>query len=495
MEIDSTSPEDRALLEERLFEIRESYDQQVDNYEDTVVPAEQLDETDSTPPNDEGTSKAIEVDDESEYLTTPSSIIKFIRKNTRASLSGASTLAEPSAISEGRYWFAAGNTHVEYSSNRGKTWTNIPIPAGPTAAPYACCDIDIVYDKSRGLTIYSILYLNARATNGVVRTFIRRNNDSTAYTCSYDWGTSGNAVPDYPHLGLSDNYLWMSINDTGNNRARVYRLPLHEMGECAGFSYKFYDYNWTYGQRVIVPIEGATDTMYWGMYQTSNTFRVYKWPENSTTITSVARTVNTETFSNPDCRGGNNNADFIEKSTAWSITGFRLRGALSRNNGLLFMTNANTASHSYAHVAGVRFKESDLTVIDQPDVWGGVGCFGFPALSVNDRGDYGLSVAYGGGTSGKAAEGYVLLDDSYTSGVNFGTYNKTASGNYNRTDGRYGDYFTIRRAAPCGLFFTATNYSLNGGTAVSNVNSVVAKFGRGRDDKCRTGWDVNRREP
>jgi hypothetical protein len=56
-----------------------------------------------------------------------------------------------------------------------------------------------------------------------------------------------------------------------------------------------------------------------------------------------------------------------------------------------------------------------------------------------------------------------------------------ASGTHNRTDQRYGDYFTTHQHNPCGNNWTATSYALSGGTGVANVNSRYVEFGRRRD--------------
>lgn len=425
------------------------------------------------------------------------------RRNTQADNTGNSTLAETVAIDDGRAVFYGGNKHFEYSLNRGATWINVSIPGGPADAPFGCCDPDIVYDRARGLTIRSYLYLNAGGTNGVVRFFVHRNVWSSP-SCSYTIDPAGganNLVPDYPHLGLSNDFLYITVNNvgTGTNGSQVYRFPLHDIGECASsISGSVYTYDWSYGQRIFVPVEGAREIMYWGASFDSNDFRVYSWPENSGTISWTTRGVNAANFTNPDCRGGVGNYDFIERGTGWSIAGFNHRGAVGPN-GLLFLWNvASDGSHPHAHVHSALFRESDLTVIGQPHIWSSGICVGYPALSVNDRGDYGLSIAAGGqsGGGGSAAQGYVSIDDDFTSGAGrFDTIYITASGTHNRTDGRFGDYFSVRRDVPCGNWFAATNYSLKNGRAITNVNARYVNFGRGRDYGCYIGWTFRSRQP
>ena len=141
------------------------------------------------------------------------------------------------------------------------------------------------------------------------------------------------------------------------------------------------------------------------------------------------------------------------------------------------------------------FRESDLFLIGARDLWNNNFCIGYPAVSVNDRGDYGYTIAGGGraGGGGTAVKGYVGFIDEYTISGNM--MYLTASGTHNPSNGRFGDYFTIHRQTPCGLFFVATNYALSGGTGIANVNSHYVEFGRGRDYVCWNGWSQRNRAP
>ena len=239
--------------------------------------------------------------------------------------------------------------------------------------------------------------------------------------------------------------------------------------------------------------------MYWGSLDNNTTFRVWKWNAWQNFATTFVVTISPSTFSNPDCRGGVGNNDFIERSTAWSITGFRMRGAVSDNNVVTFWWNVGADSaHPQGHVHAVAIRAGNKKVFAQPHIWSSSLCFGFPVVGTNERGDYGLSIAAGGrrGGGGTAAQGFVAIDDGFTPGFGvFQTVFLTASGTHNRSDGRYGDYFTCHAHEPCDLFFNATNYSLNGGTGVGNVNCRYIEFGRGQNKPCYDGWSDENRIP
>jgi hypothetical protein len=113
------------------------------------------------------------------------------------------------------------------------------------------------------------------------------------------------------------------------------------------------------------------------------------------------------------------------------------------------------------------------------------------ATARNDRGDLGISTAVGGklGGGGTAAQGYVGIADDFAGGIGFfPSIALVASGTHNRTDQRYGDYFTTHQHNPCGNNWTATSYALSGGTGVANVNSRYVEFGRRRDLGCWNEW-------
>ena len=422
-------------------------------------------------------------------------------RNTNANNAAkGSTLAEPAAGNEGARVLAAGNfNHAEHSANGGLTWTDINLGGGPADAPINCCDMDIVYDQSRGLWILSTLYINSSALNGVVRLFVFRTLPSAA--CSYtidQAGTANNVLMDFPHIGLSNKFLYLATNDIGgtpSQSARMRRFNLDQMADCLTASFSTYSWpNTTEGQRVWRPVQGATDTIYWAHHSNSSTLRIFSWPETAAAPTNTTRILAATTFANPDCRGGSLNNDWTD--SLWShIVGFNLNGAVGRDNIAWFWNSAVTAGTPQAHSRGAIFNKVGLSLLAQPLVWNSAFCIGQISIAMNERGDIGATGSYGGRAGGtaagaaSAANGAVMMGDEYTAGLGiFGTLFQTIAGTHNRTDARHGDYFTIHQHEPCDMWFSATNYALNGGTALTNVNSRYVEFGRGRDEKCWLRW-------
>ena len=107
--------------------------------------------------------------DEAQFPGNPAlTIIGRNNRNTNANNPAkGSTLAEPAAANNSRRVFAAGNfNHAEVSTNGGATWADVPLPAGPAAAPIVCCDHDVVIDDASRITFHSTLYINAAVTTG-----------------------------------------------------------------------------------------------------------------------------------------------------------------------------------------------------------------------------------------------------------------------------------------------------------------------------------------
>lgn len=431
--------------------------------------------------------------DETSFPNSPGALI-IHRNNLNPPTRSQSTLAEPAAANNGAHVLATGNfSHFEFSVNGGVTWTKGDFPGGPADAPISCCDNDVIHDKGRGVTFMSNLYINSALTNGVVRIFVRRNIN-TAPTCSYTIdpaGAANNILPDYPHLGISNNHLYLTLNNVfGGGQAQIRRINIDNMADCVGAAVNVVNLNdrATVGQRVVTPAEGARTTQYFSWAENLTQIRIWVWPQANAAPFSVLRTISGSTFSDPDCRGGVLNNDFTD--FLWSsIHGFNRRGAVGKGRVYFYWNVGPDASHTQGHVHSAIFAEGSLTLLAQTPMFivGNFLCNGIPAISTNDRGDLGISTAIGGraGGGGSAAEGYVGIADDFAGGIGyFPAVVRTAAGTHNSDDERYGDYFVTHPHNPCGGAWTATNYALNGGTAVANVNSRYVEFSRGRDKGC-----------
>lgn len=489
------SPAQRRALIDRYHARRESLDRLVNN---NPVSAPGLESVGGKETQVEATLES----ETSEFHTPPASpSFVFGRRVKNPRVNFGFSLAETTAVNEGPHVFYMGNTHTEYTTNIGvNAFVNIPIPGGPAATPFVCCDPDAVYDKARGVTIYALLYLDGGVFSGAVRLFIRRQIP-LANDCTYDYVPGAGIVPDYPHLGLSNNFLYLTTNNGFTHVIRRYNLD--HLVDCVATPVTQVSVTPGVGQRVVVPVNGATDTIYWAYHESATVLRIWHWAETAGGPSSVLKAVDAHNHVNPDCRGGVNNTDWIERSTSYSITGFRTRGAVGGGK-LGFWWNATPdASHNQAHVHAAIFRDISslgFPLLAQPHIFKSDGCFGYPNVASNARGDFGIVVGFGGraGGGGSAVRGHAGIDDDYTPGVGvFGTVFAFGSATHN-PDGeepRWGDYHSTKRHEPCDLAFTGTAYGHNGGTSSAFLDGRYVEFYRGRDHQCYIGWRDKERIP
>lgn len=436
--------------------------------------------------------------------------IQHIFRNSVADDVRGNILAEPAAAKRGTEVLYMGNTYISRSPDSGASWAEEEIPAGPSFAPEVCCDPDVVYHPGQDTTFASFLYRNSDSTDGAVQIFIRRGTIADGNDCVAVVDPGGaTTIPDYPHLGVSDNFLYLTMNNIDSNgtvtgdddtwiNSQVVRINVSDMANCVA-SPRFTVF--TFGgsnQRVFVPVENATTTMYWGSLDSSTTFRIFRWREGDVSPSQLTRSgLDASNFNRPDCRGGTADFNWMQNSTAFSITGFRLRGAVGGGQ-LIFLWNVGTdESHPQGHIHVVALQESDLAVVAQPHVFSYDTCTGYPVVGANSQGNFGLSQAAGGRSGGLAgdvpcssdatcaARGYISVDDEDSTGIFFAFRSLTADGTHNPSDGRIGDYFTVRKNEDCPLTWVATNYSLDkGNTSASNVNASYIEFGSSLDPAC-----------
>lgn len=472
----SDTPDAQAERYQRLLDLREHVDA-------------------AQPQPEAAAAAAVEVAPGPETQVAAESEVTNVRKNFRNTVatSVSSTLAEPAAAVDGREVLYAGNTYLSRSTNSGSSWTNMgAYPAGPSDAPFPCCDADIVHHAGTDTTFNIMLYTDSAVNNGVIRIFVRKGSTGTL-DCSYTidpGGTANNLLPDYPHLGVSNGYLYLTTNNITSgswSESQVRRFKVSQMSKCLTTTTNTFTYVGSVGQRVFTPVEGAKSVMFWGSLDSATTFRIFRWPESTTTVTQLTRSVGASAFNNPDCGGGTGDFDYIERSTSFSITGFRMRGAVAGTKVLWLWHSSPIGSQPQAHLRGIAINASTSNVLAQPVVWNASNCIGYPALGGNADGEFALSVAFGGNKEpgGTAAQGTVGIDDSSSTGISFPTVSITATGTHNRSDGRYGDYFTVRNSDRCAKTWVATNYALlNGNTSAAHVNARYVEVQSSTEPSC-----------
>lgn len=400
----------------------------------------------------------------------------------------ASQIAEPAAANSGKNWFATQNWTAGYSTDAGATWTLVPPVASgtnpPVRAPIFCCDQDVIHDHGRNVTFWSELFINKAKTNGVVRIFVR-SADNLTNACAYDIDGGDNVKHDFPHLGLGNDYLYLTANvltaGQGWTGAKIWRFNLDEMATCQTVHSGSFTWTGSVGQVVWTPARATTDTMYMVTIENASQNRYFWWPENSNIISTKLIDVPTAKFGPATCTGGASGNDWMDKGGT-SALGLTLRSAVGQDNREQYLATyygaAPTTGRPQAYIAGTIVRTSDMTLLSSPDLWNPDFCMGFADVNANSRGDLGITLAAGGSkTGGSVVQGFVGISDSYSRGDNrgkFGTIFLAAAGDDNPSG--YGDYLTVRVQEPVDTAFIAASYARLAGS----TNTHVVEFMRGR---------------
>src|SRR5208337_1885370 len=162
------TPEQHELLDQRLEKLHDD----MIKLKGSVPPGPQV----AVPSNKHETNVGAAIEGHSETLPSPSAF--YIGTNKKYSLvgDGESTTAEPAIANSGKNWLVTQNWSRGYSTTAGAKFTEIADDAGPSDAPFFCCDQDAVHDHGRDLTVWSELFVNSALTTGAVRLHVRAAN-------------------------------------------------------------------------------------------------------------------------------------------------------------------------------------------------------------------------------------------------------------------------------------------------------------------------------
>jgi len=406
-----------------------------------------------------------------------------------------SPVGEPSSDNAGANIFQSGNWYATRSNNGGATWTFVD-PFTLFGAGF-CCDQVVVYDPGRDVWFW-LLQFNDH--------LVLANSRNLVNWCSYSWSPANFGFTgelDYNDLILTTNYIYIVSNifpTAGGSGATVGRIPIDPQINCAGFNYNYFtrtDLGFTWK-----PVSGVSDVLYWGTNwfgTLGSSFRVFKWPENTTTISWFDRTLGT-TFAFYTRNTGQNcsSADGVVKNWCQFADSRVLGGArYSDPDGsarLVFSFNAKQGGPfnlPFPYTERVHFRESDIAYIGSDRIWATWSAFQFNSMATDARGHVGMTSVFGGGTgtSHNFVSGSVFLDDDVTPNQPWTwAVNATGAGNACTDSGffRYGDYMTTRPYRPTNLLFMGMNYVLSAdagtcGTPTTAVQPHQAIFGRARD--------------
>ena len=423
----------------------------------------------------------------------PSQFLTFVYNLSSAIPSGfASTVEESSTASVGAKRFFSGNWWAAYdNTGPGGAWSGIsPFTQFPSIDGGFCCDQDVIYDPGHDMILWELQYINT-ATSGGFRIAIFRNtnnNISTAGWYSYTFeptnvGGTGNEWFDYVKVSLSTNYLYITANVFTTTRpfrwtrTVLMRLPLDPISTGAGFGFGYLSWNRNFN---FTAAQGSKDVFWWATHNTTTSFRIFHWPENSGIVSWNDIAVPAWTLGTPSCpvSDGTNWCAFSDNRI---LTGSRVKVASTNNvlsYELWFFWNVPAGGGFLRpYINAVRIDETPLANKGRPFIWNGSFPFSYVGSSPNIRGDIGLSLFAGTGTGGAPA-GFVAIADDFTGlppGWQIAGVTSSTNGPFNN---RWGDYVTVRPEYPT-PFWWAGSWSEQGGK--NNTVPVAVRFGRYRD--------------
>lgn len=410
----------------------------------------------------------------------------------------SSDVNEPSHANSGKDVFYVGNWYAARSSNGGSSF-----PYTKFVNPYAdfadfCCDQDVVYDDRRDMIIWYRQGVQLGGGNNNIKIGVSLNGGTSwaQYTITY---TNYSGLPlgwfDYPHLAVSDNYLWFTTNYFNTNgtfqRMILTKISLDQLQAQGGISWTWWSRTtgWTW-----TPVQGAKNVMYVGDHTNQTAFNVCDQPEANSTLscrdvavpawTATGRGAAVCTTPN----GWNPCARLDQRVNA----GWYRDNDDSTNRPTLgfFWTVAQGAGFPYPYVNAVEMDAQTFVPLaggaGRPLIWNGGFAFVYAGAAPNRNGALGISTwLIGGGNHPKC---YVGIDDDFNGDPPGWEIAHVKSSGTTLTN-RWGDYTRVREHGPDGNTWSAschTTQLASGTTKPLRQEPSYVIFGRGRD---KDGYD------
>lgn len=386
-----------------------------------------------------------------------------------------STVNEPSVAVQGSHILMTGNWYAAFSADAGATFSYVnPATTFPTipGQPF-CCDQVALYDAQHDLMLWFLQYVNDGSGN-TGRLAVAQGSDIASQQWRfYDFTPQGvgnwsNEWFDFPDLAVGEKFLYITTNvfsattDTFT-RAVILRLPLDKLAAYQGFNYNYFD---TSQNGSLRPSQGATDTMYFGSHNSTNSLRVFSWPENSTTISSDDITVQVWSNATRVAPGPDNN-DWLGRAD------HRVTAAWSSGNDVGFAWTASQDSNfPFPQVRVAILNRNTKALTAQPHIWNSNFAFAYPAAAPNSDGRVGVSVHFGGGSQFFPSHAVGVLDSSGSNWELATTVNGTDGPSANK----WGDYLAARPHGTTPKTWVATGFTLQGGSAASNIEPRYIHF-------------------
>jgi subtilisin-like proprotein convertase family protein len=401
-----------------------------------------------------------------------------------------SQIAEPSAAEglNGRVLYTS-NWFAGYSTDGGATFTQLsPFTLFPSTNGGFCCDQDAIYDPHTGLYLWYLQYINDANGNIGRLAFTTDPSGTWQYMDLRPDDVAGSPFSatdwfDYPHLALSNNYVYISSNVFNSSSAwvgaQLVRVHLGELRSLTGGSGALAagsvtsERIWSTTTDLYTPSQGSTTTVYAFSHITNASLRVTAWPESSgtATITDVAH------------------QSFIQTGYNCSVTGVTSSNACARmdtrpyvswvNNGklgILWPAAQGTdalGTFAYPYVRALVLNESDKSIVREFAIYATDRAYFFASGATNADGSLGGTLGWAGGTfnpsfgvyiADGASGGPVSFPDFQIATVTGGTGDQPNAA----SSQRWGDYSRTRISTSNPYQWVGTHFNLKGASRPSS---------------------------
>jgi hypothetical protein len=394
-----------------------------------------------------------------------------------------STVGEPSLAWADGNVFVTGNWYASRSVDGGANWAHVdPFTTFPSAAGGFCCDQIAIRDRARGVWIWILQYVQQNGAN--VFRLAATKDANFAGGGWYYWTIAPTTLDasftgvwfDYPDAALTADNLFVTFNmynAAGQwQRAAVMRFPLDTIANAGTLIFN----SWTTTNNGSLRLtQGAGSTMYWGSHNNNQQLRLFAWADGQNNISTWD--IGVRQWSGTIASNAPNGVNWLGRADP------RITGACVGDGRITFMWTAGSdANRPQAYARVVRINEATKQVADEPDIWSSARAWAYPAACSNSAGVIGMTAFYGGVDR---APGHIVGARDDAGGTWSTIYAKLGSDS--PVDGKWGDYLTCRAHAPSPDTWVASGFTLEGGTARTNIVARVVHY---RLDQQPANWSA-----
>lgn len=418
-----------------------------------------------------------------------------------------SSVLEPTAAQVDNLVLYTANRFAAVSTDAGRGFRFIdPATAFPNLFNGFCCDQTALYEPTRGLMLWTLLYLPDAAGNNAIRLAVARNQADAAngnwssylFTPQQLGSPFGSGYDyDFPRLTVGANHLYISLNIFQGNSfvtSVILRIELNQL--ASGASTITYQVLGGTASSLAVAAGGGA-TMYAAEHVGQTTLRIWRWPENQPSGGAQAADVGhpaSPPFSPPTlrmtCPGPAANIDMCSRLDTRVMTGWLAGGRLfflwqaAQGTGGL-----GTFAYPYLQGVDVSITATGVALVKNITFADQAFAVAFPSAGVNSRGHVGLTFSYSGRQNYPST--MIGLSDDVVGSVGDSFHIQPLWIGNSGVD-RWGDY-----ASATPVFGTAANPQINatsflttgytidnrceGGSCAFNLIPRLAYIGRERD--------------